>query len=140
MSPSPHRRQRRGNLPPIAKALEGRAPAPVEEIVPGWFGRWFIRTAIEPSTQRRRNKAPGKIAPAPLVDVDVVDRFLRSNVALRELVRRASPYDVNRIRFRNPFLPLIRFTIGTGFEIVWRHQQRHLLQAERVTQAPAFPT
>jgi hypothetical protein len=32
----------------------------------------------------------------------------------------------------NPFVPLVRFTVGTGVEIVWRHQHRHLLQAERV--------
>ena len=69
----------------------------------------------------------------------MLERFLRSNDVARNLVRRASPYDVNRIRFRNPFVPLLRFTVGTGLEIISRHQHRHLLQAERVRQAPAFP-
>jgi hypothetical protein len=70
---------------------------------------------------------------------DILDRFARSNVVLRDLVRRASGYDVNRIRFRNPFIAAVRFSVGTGFEIVWRHQRRHLLQAERVTRAVGFP-
>ena len=51
---------------------------------------------------------------------------------MRELVARASAYDVNRIRFKNPFTPLLRFTVGTGLEIVTQHQSRHLLQAEVV--------
>jgi len=73
-----------------------------------------------------------------LDELDAIDR--RANdLAARDLIRRASRYDVNRIRFRNPFIPLLRFTVGTGLEIVWRHQCRHLLQAERIKQAPTFP-
>jgi len=106
--------------------------SPVEEITPGWFGRWFIRNYIDPETQRRPQKAPTKIAPAHRVDADIVAKFLRSNAAARDFVRRASAFDVNRIRFKNPFVAGIRFTVGTGVEIVWRHQRRHLLQAERV--------
>src|SRR5690349_1459514 len=37
-------------LPAIAHALEGRRPSPVQDITPKWFGRWFIRTYIEPSS------------------------------------------------------------------------------------------
>ena len=126
-------------LPPIARALDGRSHAPVQEITPGWFGRWFIRTQIDPSTQRRRGRAPGKITPAQNVDPSVLDEFVRSNDTVRDLVRRASACDVNRIRFVNPFVPLVRFTVGTGLEIVWRHQRRHLLQAERVKRSQGFP-
>ena len=125
-------------LPPIEAALRGQAPSPVQDITPGWFGRYFIRTYIQASSRGRR-RAPGKIAPAQQVDLSVVDQFVGSNDVARDLVRRASAYDVNRIRFRNPFVPLIRFTIGTGFEIVSHHQRRHLLQADRVRQAAGFP-
>jgi hypothetical protein len=37
------------------------------------------------------------------------------------------------------FIPVIRFTVGTGFEVTSKHESRHLLQAERVRQAPGFP-
>jgi hypothetical protein len=126
-------------LPAIANALDDQPPSPVQDITPGWFGRWFIRTYIEPSPSGKRARAPRKIAPAEQIDPSVLELFLRSNDAARDLVRRAGAYNVNRIRFRNPFIPLLRFTVGTGLEIVWRHQRRHLLQAERITQATAFP-
>jgi hypothetical protein len=127
-------------LPPIARALDARTPrSPVDVLTPGWGGRWFIRNYIEPSPASGRHRAPGKIAPARQVDASVLDRFVRSNDAARALVRRAAAYDVNRIRFVNPFVPLVRFTVGTGLEIVWRHQRRHLLQAERVRSDAAFP-
>jgi len=77
--------------------------------------------------------------PRTQVDAGILDAFLRSNQAARELVRRASRYDVNGIRFRNPFLPLLRFTVGTGLEITAKHEGRHLLQAEGVRNAAGFP-
>ena len=126
-------------LPPIAKALTGRATSPVEEVTPGWLGRWFIRAYIEPSPASVRGRSPRKIAPSVTVPPDVLDRFLRSNEVARDLIRRASGYDVNRIRFVNPFVPVIRFTVGTGLEIICRHENRHLLQAERVKQSATFP-
>lgn len=126
-------------LPPIAKALDGRPESPVQVITPGWLGRWFIRSYIEPSPQSKRARAPRKIAPGQHIDPFVLDRFLHGNEVARDLVRRAAAHDVNRIRFRNPFVPLVRFTVGTGLEIVWRHERRHLLQAERIRNDPAFP-
>ena len=126
-------------LPAIANALDDRPPSPVEDITPGWFGRWFIRTYIEPSSRSKRTRAPRKIAPTQQIEPSVLDLFLQSNDVARDLVRCAGAYDINRIRFRNPFIPLLRFTVGTGLEIVSRHQRRHLLQAERIKQAPTFP-
>jgi len=126
-------------LPAISSSLEGQRSAIVQEIMPGWFGRWFLRSYIEPSPQTKRAPAPKKIVPGSRVDLSVLDRFLRSNQAARELVRRASSYDVNRIRFRNPLIPVIRFTAGTGLQIVSGHERRHLLQAERVKQSADFP-
>jgi len=126
-------------LPAIATALKGRPQSPVPEIAPGWFGRWFIRSFIDPSSQNRRVRAPKKIEPGREVETSVLESFLQSNQEARELVRMASNYDVNRIRFPNPFVPLVRFTSGTGFEIVTKHQRRHLMQAERVRNSADFP-
>jgi hypothetical protein len=126
-------------LPAITASLSHRPLFKVEDITPGWFGRWFIRSFIEPSSKTKRARAPNKIAPGARVDPHVLDLFLASNKATRQLVGRASDYDVNRIRFKNPFLPLLRFTVGTGLEIVSGHQRRHLLQAERVKQSADFP-
>jgi len=122
-------------FPPLEAALRGRQPSPVEELEIGWFGRWFIRSYIAPSERTKRAKAPRKIVPASHHDAGILERFLKTNERARDMVRRASPYDVNRIRFRNPFVPVIHFTVGTGLEILSRHEDRHLLQAERVVAA-----
>ena len=119
----------------IAEALAEQPPAVVQEIRPAAFGRWFIRNYIEPSPSTKRARAPKKIAPAARVGPEILEQFLRSNDNARKVVGRAGGYDVNRIRFRNPFIPVIRFTVGTGLEILVRHQRRHLLQAEGIRDA-----
>ena len=125
---------------PLLKALDATPTGPVDEITPGWFGRWFIRSYIEPTTQKARARAPAKIKPlAKRIDPSILDRFIASNAKVREVIGQAMGYDVNRVRFRNPFVPLIRFTVGTGLQIIARHNHRHLLQAQRVTQLPEFP-
>jgi DinB family protein len=126
-------------LPAIAAALNGRSPTAALEIRLGRISRWFIRNYIAPNPQGKRARAPKKIQPAEMVQPDVLADFLRSNQSARELVRRAAGYDVNAIRFRNPFIPLVRFTVGTGLEIITSHQSRHLLQAERVRGLAKFP-
>ncbi len=125
-------------LPPIAAALNGAGEGlrrPVQYVDRGWFSRWFMRNYIEPQRELakpRRVPAPKKIVPGARVELSVLDSFLAGNRAVRELVVRAGAYNVNRIRFENPFVSWIRFTVGTGLEIVGRHQVRHLMQAERV--------
>ena len=125
-------------LGPMSDSLEGHQRAAVQEITPGWFGRWFIRQYIEPSSGTRR-RAPKKIRPGVEIEPSILDRFLGSNKKARELVHCARNYDINRIRFRNPFVPVIRFTVGTGFEILSKHERRHLVQAERIRASAEFP-
>ncbi len=36
-------------LPPISVAVDEQPDSAVEQITPGWFGRWFMRSFIEPS-------------------------------------------------------------------------------------------
>ena len=123
----------------IADALPSAPTGHADEITPGWFSRYFIREYIAPTEQRTRHKAPPKITPASDVDAGILQRFLDTNRQSRALVERGSQIDVNRVRFKNPFVPFIRFTVGTGLEILAKHEQRHLLQAERVRTATGFP-
>src|ERR1700682_3091329 len=58
-------------LPAIAGSLAGKPVNAVQEITPGWFGRWFIRSFIEPSPQTKRAKAPKKIVPGTRVELFV---------------------------------------------------------------------
>src|ERR1700731_3017886 len=76
-------------LPPISVAVNEKSDSPVEQITPGWFGRWFIRSFIEPSPVTKRAPAPAKIRPTAHVGASVLERFLAGNESSGEHMARA---------------------------------------------------
>jgi hypothetical protein len=103
---------------------------------PGLVGRWFIWTLEPPVTRRFRMKAPQKIEPrtAPAF-TDALGSFLASQEEVRRFLRTCSDLDLAGIRFPNPFIPGVRFSLATGLHVLPAHQRRHLWQAWRVRQA-----
>lgn len=100
-------------------------------IRPRVLERWFIREMAPPP--RRRLSAPRKIVPAARKSrAEVGEEWTRIQGQLRDLLHEAAPLDLNRTRFVNPFLPLIRFSVGTGFLVLEAHERRHLWQARQV--------
>jgi hypothetical protein len=73
-------------LPAISVAVNGKPDSPIEHTAPGWFGRWFIRSFIEPSPVTKRAPAPVKIGTAALVGASFLERFLAGNESCRELM------------------------------------------------------
>ena len=105
-----------------------------EPIQPGWFGRWFIN-AMQPPP-RRKFKSPAKGRPGTHKSGDeVLSAFIASHNELRRLIHEARELNLNRIRFKNPFVSVLRFTVGTGILIIAAHDRRHLWQARQVCAA-----
>jgi hypothetical protein len=110
------------------KTMAQRGP-----IQPGWFGRWFIR-AMEPPP-RRKMTSPKQGRPAERKSgEEVVSAFISAHNEVRALIDEAQGLDLNRLRFRNPFIGLLRFTVGTGMLIINAHDRRHLWQARQVVE------
>jgi nucleotide-binding universal stress UspA family protein len=128
-------------LGPMRAALErARRAGKVRRgaIRPGFVGRWFVAT-LEPPPKRKL-PAPKKIVPAARKGRDEVMReWRRVQSEVKELLRDAAGADLNGVRFVNPFFSLIRFSAGTGFQVIAAHERRHLWQAERVVANPRFP-
>jgi hypothetical protein len=117
---------------PAERALEGgrrrRRPA-----LPGVIGGWFVGTLEPPARPAFKRKAPRKIRPrtAPPVD-DALAQFLASQQDVRAFLRRYADIDLASVRFPNPFVRGIRFSLATGLHVIAAHDRRHLWQAWRV--------
>jgi hypothetical protein len=105
---------------------------------PGAPSRWFVR-ALEPPP-RRRMPAPKQIVPAlGKSKTQLAAELSGEQQRFRDLLLAAAGIDLNRTRFVNPFFPLLRFSVGTGFLVIAAHERRHLFQAAAVRRLPAFP-
>jgi len=128
-------------MAPIRAAIAKGGPPAAEQnyifVAGGWFSNAFLKR-IGPEVTSKF-KAPGKLRPLSVDSGRVFADLHRAHEEVQLLLAETARLDLNRIRFRNPFIPVLRFTVATGFLVMAAHGRRHLLQAERVTQADGFP-
>jgi len=107
-------------------------------ISPGWFAAKFIRS-MEPPV-RTKMKAPAAVRPLDESDpLQILDDFVASHQPVKAVIQSAPGIDLNRLRFKNPFVPLLRWTVSTGLLVINAHDRRHLWQANCVKHAAGFP-
>lgn len=128
-------------LAPMLQAIEEarrKGSARKGPIRPGFFGRWFVATMEPPP--KRKLPAPRKIVPAVRKNkAELIEDWRRAQAELDAVLRDASGIDLNGTRFVNPFISLIRFSVGTGFQVLAAHERRHLWQAGQVRERAEFP-
>jgi hypothetical protein len=121
--------------PAAARALgagrERRGPAH-----PGLIGAWFVKFLEPPVKARFKTKAPRAIRPrtAPALG-DAITTFLASQDEVRTFLRTYADIDLTGVRFPNPFIRGVRFSLATGLHVIAAHERRHLWQAWRVRQS-----
>ena len=105
-------------------------------VVPGLVGRWFVRWLEPPVKPRLKSKAPRTIRPrtAPPLS-DAFAAFTASQGDVRAFLRAYADLDLAGVRFPNPFVPGVRFSLATGLHVITSHERRHLWQAWRVRRA-----
>lgn len=103
----------------------------------GWFSAFFLK-GIGPQAKTKM-RAPEVTRPSSVNPEKALQSLLGTHRQIRDLLASPSQPDLNRVRFKNPFVPLLRFTIASGILIMAAHGCRHLLQAERVCGEPGFP-
>lgn len=103
---------------------------------PGFVGRWFVRTMEPPVRAPFRMKAPRIVEPraAPPL-ANAFASFRASQDEVRAFLRAHADLDLAAVRFPNPFLRGVRFSLATGLHVITAHERRHLWQAWRVRRA-----
>jgi hypothetical protein len=94
---------------------------------------WFARSLEPPARPLLKVKAPCKIRPRP--GPPLAAAYADYVTAHRDVVaflHGSADLDLARIRFPNPFVPGIRFSLATDLHVIASHERRHLWQAWNV--------
>ena len=118
---------------PAARALASgrrrRRPA-----LPGLIGGWFVRSLEPPVKTKMKN--PKKMTPRTSPPLsDAMNAFLASHEDVRRFLQTYAGIDLASVRFSNPFVPGVRFSLATGLHVIASHDRRHLWQAWNVRRA-----
>jgi hypothetical protein len=115
----------------LSAGLRQRGPAR-----PGLVGGWFVRWLEPPVRTLFRGKAPQQIRPRPAPPLaDALEQFLASQREVVTFLQRYADIDLAGVRFPNPFVRGVRFSLATGLHVIAAHERRHLWQAWRVRRA-----
>jgi hypothetical protein len=121
--------------PPAERALADglRRDGPAR---PGLVGRWFVWSLEPPVKPAFRGTAPRAIRPRASPALDGAMRaFLAAHDEARVFLRTFAGIDLAGVRFPNPFIRGVRFSLATGLHVIAAHERRHLWQAWRVRRA-----
>ena len=83
-----------------------------------------------------KGKAPRLIRPRISPGLaDAFGAFLASQNDVRRFLETYSGIDLAGVRFPNPFIRGVRFSLATGLHVIAAHERRHLWQAWNVRRA-----
>jgi hypothetical protein len=118
-------------MEPAAERAKRDGRARRRPAVPGLLGGWFVKSLEPPATRKMR--APRKILPRPSPPLaDVASAFFASHQQVIEFLRRYADIDLAGVRFPNPFVRVLRFSLATGLHVLAAHERRHLWQGWNV--------
>ncbi|MFY0628074.1 MAG: DinB family protein [Reichenbachiella sp.] len=104
---------------------------------PGFLGNYFVN-AMKP---RPDGKIPSpmktlrKFRPDVTKQYDTIDRFLKDQDKLLDLLEKSSSFNLNKIKITSALGRIITFKLGDAFRFVIAHNQRHVKQMKNTIQS-----
>src|SRR5262249_36100939 len=111
-------------LTPIkATILKGRATAAQDGAglhTTGWFSSIFLKSVSPQGKAKLHSPRIGRphAEPSDINVEEALHTLLSTHREIREILTARDQPDFNRLRFRNPLVPVLRFTVGTGILIM----------------------
>lgn len=111
------------------------ADRPSDDFSSTWLGDWAYEKIVpRPDGSVFKMNTAKSVRPVkPNTDVrEVLHHFHRTCDALDDILRHSATKDLRRIRIPFHFIPLLHFSLGETLRFVIAHNERHLLQAQRL--------
>ena len=104
----------------------------------GWIGD-LVYDKIMPKSDGTvfKMKAPKTLRPArdPLDGQEVLNRFLQQQDTIYDIIRHVSTKDLQGIKIPFAFTNTVKLRLGDNLRFLVAHNERHLLQAQRIMEA-----
>ncbi|GAB1444696.1 DinB family protein [Flammeovirgaceae bacterium] len=121
-------------LPEIDNRLTMAQASKMERFNSGWLGNYFAVSML-PRENGKLNKMKTFKSMNPILSrlgIEVVTKFLDQEKQMLSLLTRAEYVDLNRVKTSISISKWIKLRLGDTLRVVVYHNQRHILQAEKV--------
>lgn len=119
-------------LSEIESTMRKTSNASESEFYPGLLGDYFAKS-MQPKAKLNKMKTFKKTDPiGSKLNRNVIDTFITQQNKLLELLQASEKVNLNKLKTGISITKWIRIKLGDTFRFVIYHNQRHILQAERV--------
>ena len=118
-------------LPEIGRCIRDSKKG-AEEFKSGWLGNYFAVSML-PKEKLNKMKTFKVMNPAgSKLDQSVIEKFLRQQDQMLELLNAAAKVSLTKNKTAISISKLIKLRLGDTLRVVIYHNQRHVVQAEKV--------
>lgn len=119
-------------LPEIAKRISESKQKSEAVFKSGWLGNYFANSML-PKAKLNKMKTFKNMNPLnSQLDKKVIDEFLDQQNELLQLLEKARKISLNKTKTAISISKLIKLKLGDTFRFVIYHNQRHMVQAQRI--------
>lgn len=120
-------------LPEITKRVKGAEPKRKELFKSGWLGNYFANSML-PKEKLNKMKTFKNMNPinSQLNKDKVIGEFIQQQEEMLRLLNEGRKIDLNKTKTNISISKWIKLKLGDTFRFVIFHNQRHLVQAEKV--------
>lgn len=122
-------------LPEIKKQIGQRKGKQEQVFKSGWLGNYFANSML-PKAKLNKMKTFKNMNPLnSRLDKKVIDEFINQQKEMLHLLEEAHKVSLNKTRTAISISKLIKLKLGDTFRFVIYHNQRHMVQANRIQNA-----
>lgn len=119
-------------LPEIEKQIKKSRHKTSEEFKSGFLGDYFAKSMLPKENLNKMKTFKDKNPIGSSLHLDTLNRFLSQQNQLIKLLEQAKKVNLNKTKTAISITKLIKLKLGDTFRIVIYHNQRHILQAEKI--------
>lgn len=119
-------------LPEIEQRLQQATKSNTETFKSGWLGNYFAKSMLPKEKLNKMNTFKEMNPLGSQLDKETVNTFIQQQKKILELLQMARQYNLNKVKTGISISKWIKLKLGDTFRVIIYHNQRHMVQGNRV--------
>jgi hypothetical protein len=119
-------------IPEIKKRIENSKNQPKENFKSGFLGDYFAKSMLPKEKLNKMKTFKDKNPIGSKLDKSTIDNFILQQEQILNLLEKAREVDLNKTKTAISISKWIKLKMGDTFRVVIYHNERHLVQANKI--------
>lgn len=119
-------------IPEIKKRIENSKNQPKENFKSGFLGNYFAKSMLPKEKLNKMKTFKDKNPIGSKLDKSTIDNFILQQEQILNLLEKAREVDLNKTKTAISISKWIKLKMGDTFRVVVYHNERHLVQANKI--------